>query len=178
MPVGRTALGARIRAGLAPALLRVPADRIANLRVDLQDLLGRRGREATLRVNDARDDQARLALIARLLAALSERAQPDRIALAAMALLDAEPELQVPEAAARFGLGVRQLRRRIGATFGFAPATVRRIHRLQRFLALGRACPARSIAALAQDAGYHDHQHLVRDARAIGRASPSALLQR
>jgi len=74
----------------------------------------------------------------------------------------------------------RQLLRRCTVAFGYGPATLRRILRLQRFLALAGEThtdgPERGIATLAAKAGYADQQHLSRDARAIARATPSELL--
>ena len=62
--------------------------------------------------------------------------------------------------------------------YGFAPTTLARIIRLQRFLRVGRARPGASIAELAAEAGYYDHPHLCREARAIALLSPSEVLER
>ena len=60
----------------------------------------------------------------------------------------------------------------------YGPATLRRILRLQRFLALaGGTRPDRGLAELAQQAGYADQQHLARDAKAIAHATPSQLVR-
>ena len=74
-------------------------------------------------------------------------------------------------------LSERQLLRRCTIAFGYGPATLRRILRLQRFLSLaGESRPDRGLADLAQEAGYADQQHLARDAKAIARATPSQLV--
>jgi transcriptional regulator GlxA family with amidase domain len=83
----------------------------------------------------------------------------------------------VSELAAATGLSERQLERRCLAAFGYGPATLRRILRLQRVLGLARHSSApRSLARLAAHAGYADQQHLARDCRHIARTTPNALL--
>ena len=74
-------------------------------------------------------------------------------------------------------LSERQLLRRCTVAFGYGPATLRRILRLQRFLALaGDPHTGSNLADLAHEAGYADQQHLSRDTKAIARATPSELV--
>lgn len=178
LPPGEIASGIRLKAGLAPALLRVPANEMANQRIDLADLLGRAASPVVDGLHAARRDAERVRMLTRLVGGLCDDAAPDRLAMAGMRLLDARPALSVAAAAGTVGLSERQFRRRVLHSFGFAPAVVRRVHRLHRFLDLGRSHPDSSISALAHAVGFHDHQHLVRDARAIGRGTPSELLGR
>jgi AraC-like DNA-binding protein len=71
----------------------------------------------------------------------------------------------VAAAAARSGLGERQLRRRCEAAFGYGPKTLARVLRLQRALELARrGVPFASVAA---EAGYADQPHLAREVRAL-----------
>ncbi|GAA0365093.1 helix-turn-helix domain-containing protein [Actinoallomurus spadix] len=79
------------------------------------------------------------------------------------------------------GLSERQLRRLILARTGLEPRTLRRVARLQRFLALSDRAgtlpgPERSLAGLAAAAGYADQAHLSREVRALAGLTPSGLL--
>jgi AraC-like DNA-binding protein len=76
--------------------------------------------------------------------------------------------------AADLGLSTRQLHRRTTEVFGYGPAVLARILRLQRFLHL-RATTPRTLAELAAVAGYADQAHLARECRDLVGRPPSAL---
>ncbi|SFM57772.1 helix-turn-helix domain-containing protein [Rugamonas rubra] len=85
--------------------------------------------------------------------------------------------LPVVEIASWFGLGERQLERRVLQTFGLSLRDVRRVSRfgfaLRRLLRQGAAG---GLAALAHDAGYFDQPHMVRDFRELAGLAPAQLL--
>ena len=67
----------------------------------------------------------------------------------------------------------RQLHRRCLSSFGYSVSTLSRIVRFHRFWSIAElAAPGTPLAAVAHDAGYSDHAHLVRD---CGRAFRRAL---
>jgi methylphosphotriester-DNA--protein-cysteine methyltransferase len=72
----------------------------------------------------------------------------------------------------------RQLRRRCIAAIGFAPKTVHRMIRFQRFLALAhaRGLGSAGVADLAADAGFADQPHLSRESLRLSGKPPRALL--
>jgi len=74
------------------------------------------------------------------------------------------------------GLSVRRVERLFADDIGLSPKQIHRIHRLQRALALRRVQPNLTWAAIAARVGYHDHAHLVHDARDIAGAPPSDIL--
>jgi AraC-like DNA-binding protein len=73
-------------------------------------------------------------------------------------------------------LGDRQLRRRVEERFGYGPAILRRVLRLQRMLALA-ARHRGSLADLALAAGYADQAHMTRECRRLTGLSPVRLLE-
>ena len=74
-------------------------------------------------------------------------------------------------------MSVRSLRRLSLRQFGYGTATLARILRFQRFLAVASMTPRpESLAMFAALAGYVDHAHLARDCRAITSLSPTAFL--
>jgi AraC-like DNA-binding protein len=76
------------------------------------------------------------------------------------------------------GLSQRQLHRRCTAAFGYGPAVLARMLRLQRALRLARSHqgPLR-LAGLGAAAGYFDQQHLAHEVRAIMGTTPTRLLR-
>ncbi len=108
-----------------------------------------------------------------LVAAATPRTTDERMLTEGLTATHVPP---VTELAARLAMSVRQLHRVGVAAYGFAPTTLARIVRLQRFLRLGKARGELSIADLAARAGYYDHSHLCREARTIARMSPTEVL--
>jgi AraC-like DNA-binding protein len=167
--------GIRFHPGTAPALLRVPAHTLRNLRVDLADLgllPAPAARRLTERIDAATDPAAALEDLALRLAADAE--PPDPLLHAVVSALSTGRSVTVT--ADTVGLGARQLHRRSLDAFGYGPKTLARILRLQRALALARA--GTPLAATAARAGYADQAHFTREVRTFTGASPTDLLGR
>ena len=105
---------------------------------------------------------------------LSKSPEADPVADQVARLLGRDVTTSVAELATTTELSERQLHRRCLRAFGYGPATLRRILRLQRFIRLAKhpAAP-RSLAVLAALAGYADQQHLARDCRSIVCTTPT-----
>jgi len=139
------AFGVRFRPGAAPHLLRTPASEMVDMHVPL----------------DAIDPR----LAARI---------DGRLGAAAVARLD-RSGATVAEAAAHGNVSERELQRRFVQDVGYAPKTLQRVLRFQRFMAqLGR--PRVELAGAAAAAGYADQSHLSREARRLSGLSPRQLL--
>ena len=76
------------------------------------------------------------------------------------------------------GVGERQLRRRTIAAVGYAPKTLQRVLRFQRFLRMARSHCALGLAELAAANGFADQAHLTRECAALGGLPPRPLLGR
>ena len=170
------AVGVRFRPGRGGAPLRLDVGELTDRRVPAEDAFGARfARRLAERLGDAGDPAGRLAVLAGVVRGwLAEAAEPDPVAATVAGLLTADPGTSVAELAAATGRGGRQLHRRCVAAFGYGPATLRRILRLQRFLALSRRTDA-GLATLAALAGYTDQPHLSRDCRTIAGVTPAVL---
>ena len=181
---GPEAVGVRFRPGHATPVLGTAMDEIRDQRVLVEDLLGADGRRLVEELGDLPEGtrpERRIAVVEehiRRWVADGGDVDPavDRVA----ASLGDDPTQRVQSLRRDLDLSERQLLRRCTVAFGYGPATLRRILRLQRFLELagethtdGRVP---SIAELAHEAGYADQQHLARDTRAIARATPSDLV--
>ena len=175
------AVGVRFRPGHAAPVLGTAMDEIRDQRVLVEDLLGADGRrlvEELAELPDGTAAERRVAVIEdhiRRWVAEGSLVDP-AVDHVATALAD-DPARRVDGLGRELDLSERQLLRRCTIAFGYGPATLRRILRLQRFLALaGGSHTGRNLADLAHEAGYADQQHLARDARAIARATPSELV--
>jgi AraC-like DNA-binding protein len=169
------AIGATFHPGAAPYLLRTPASELVDRRVHvdaIDPVLARRVDDALQAAPDPR--AAVLALARRLERHLSGvPGAPDPAVRRAVALLDGDARATVGAVAARTALSERELQRRFVHDVGYAPKTLQRVLRLQRFLAVRTVGDLASAAALA---GYADQSHLSREARRLTGLTPSALL--
>jgi AraC-like DNA-binding protein len=173
---GQGRCGVRFRIGSAGAALGLPADELLDRGVALEELWGRPGRRLEARVAAAPTTDAALAV---LLRGVADRLPPpgggDPLVRAAVVAL-LRDGASTREAARAVALGERQLRRRFERAIGYGPATLVRIQRFQRFLALAERQPGAPLSRLAADAGYADQAHLSRECRRLSGLSPAGLL--
>jgi AraC-like DNA-binding protein len=74
------------------------------------------------------------------------------------------------------GLSPRQCERRFAAEIGMSPKLYDRIVRYQLALDLKLCAPHRTWISIAQQAGYHDQMHMIKDFRRLSGATPARLL--
>ena len=87
--------------------------------------------------------------------------------------------LPTEEIATRFGISVRQLERRVLASYGQSMRDSRRMMRYIRALSRMISAPLRhgGLTRLAVDCGYHDQAHMVRDFVQYTGLAPKALME-
>lgn len=175
LPPGTESVGVRFRPGTASHLLRTSAAEVRNIRVSLGDVLGSaRERLLTDRLDNA--VTGRIAVLEDAVRGwLDQRADPDPWA-ADIGRALARHSWNVGTLADAASMTERQLQRRCNDAFGYGPATLRGILRLQRFMALARNTAHTGLADLAHTAGYSDQAHLTRECRRISSMTPTALL--
>lgn len=174
--------GLRFRPGRAAPVLRLPLSELRDRRVALVDLLPRpvvERAEQRLHALPATRRSDALVELTRLLSAGSDARHGSRVSMAGpppavQGLIERSDGLA--PLADRLGVTPRQLHRRSLEAFGYGPAVLRRILRVQRFLALHKAHPALRLAELAAGAGYADQAHLSRDVRLLCGLTPRGLL--
>jgi transcriptional regulator GlxA family with amidase domain len=140
----------------------------------------RRAREFAEQVSDSADDGLRAAAFenaARTMVA--QGCDPDPVAREVSASMRSARMTSARDLARTVGLSERQLHRRCSSAFGYGPAFLLRINRLQRFLRLVRisAGPSR-LADLAVAAGYADQPHLSREVRSLMGTTAAELVRR
>ena len=169
-PAGAVLVGARFRPGAGGAALGVPLSDLLDQRVDAADLPAVPGG----RLPGSLDPAEALRRVALIAASMVAERPPDPLVLGAARLLG-RPGARADEAAARLGIGERQLRRRCQAAVGYGPRMLARVLRFRRFLARIDAPGPVDLAAIAAETGYADQAHLTRESTRLAGLPPAAL---
>ena len=160
------------------ACLGVPAGELSSRSVALDAILPRaRVAEVHERLVAAPDARARVAVVERFLAQLPYAA--DALVTRAVTLLTAVgdgDDANVAAVARTLDVSERQLERRFRARVGVTPKRFATLRRFERAVAL--AAEARSLTAVAVDAGYYDQSHFIRDFRRFAGGKPGDVLAR
>jgi AraC-like DNA-binding protein len=158
------ATGLRFRPGVLPRLLGVPAVELRNIRVPLDELL--------------RD--AKLGSLTEVAGHLLSReptkeTSPWPLPQLAAVTMRLGSGAAVSEVAYEIGWSTRNLQRQCAKVYGYGPATLRRVLRFRRAVAMLRA--EISIADTAANAGYADQPHLHRDVREFAGLPVAAVIR-
>lgn len=179
LPAGAAVIGFRFQPAAAAAWLGVAATELLGQRLEIETVLGRRGRQLGASIRHQAESADLIAALEGAIAGHAARQTADRTMQAAYRLIDAGPPEGVPLIpwlARALALSERTLRRRFDESFGYGPKTLDRILRYQRFRRLSQGSGA-STAALAVEAGYADQAHLVRETRRLTGSTPARLEQ-
>jgi AraC-like DNA-binding protein len=170
-PAGTGAAGVRLRVGATAAVFGVPANELLEENLDIVEIWPE-ARFLAERCAEAGSAEGVLrALVDGLTPRVDRAAAVDPVVGGAIRVFAApRPRVERRD----LGLSPRQLRRRFEAEIGYAPKTLVRVLRLQRFLAA--AGSGRTLAEVAHEVGYTDHAHLTRDCRLLTGSTPSELL--
>lgn len=175
-PAGASISGLRFAPGAAAHWLGVPMSELVGRQVPLADFWGRRARDLTGRMGEARSAGERLMAMQSSLATLAPGIAPRAPDMAFVFDRLSRGPVSIETLADRLDVSERTLRRRSREAFGYGPKTLERILRFQRFLRLARAGPKTSLAALGQAAGYADQAHLGREVMDLARQTPARVV--
>lgn len=177
LPESTRAVGVRVRPGVAQELFKTDMTRLRDRRVPLADLVGDRSTAVLRSRLDAQpSDRARAEHLVGAVTDWLHRADSDDRLPGGVASCLGRASWNVSELAAATSLTSRQFQRRCLAAFGYGPATLRAILRLQRFMAFARRAPGSTLTELAHASGFSDQAHLNRESRRISGLTPTALL--
>lgn len=155
-------------------LLGTPMDRLVDQVIPLDAALGPQARDLGVKLCEAKDREARVALLdaalARRLATTAPLAPQQRHALH---LLRTRPGRDISDIAREIGWSGKHLASRVKDAVGIGPRCFRRLLRFQTLTAMiGRHAGAPDWAGLALDAGYCDQPHMVREFREFSGMTP------
>lgn len=179
-PSGTTAVGVGFRPGIGPPVFHLAASEIRDARIRLEELWGERdARELAERIAHQPGDRGRTLVLEGAVRRLVANARPvDGLALEVAARLNRPRPPSMRDLTRSTGLSERQIHRRCTAAFGYGPAVLVRLLRVQRFLQLARCRrPPLQLADLSAAAGYSDQQHLTHEVRRIFGTTPTTLVR-
>jgi AraC-like DNA-binding protein len=165
-PPGQVLVGVRFRPGAWRPLFNIPAERLTDRIVPLEDLWGKRARPLREHLSDART----LDQFARILSPQPPEPLP---VLRAIAWMEHRRGCVSMDHLARLcGMSPRQLRRSFIEQTGMGPKFLARVLRFRH--AAARAPYANGdFAGLAVECGYYDQAHLIRDFREFAGKTPA-----
>jgi AraC-like DNA-binding protein len=168
------AFGASFHPGAAAPLLRTPAAAFVDDHVALDAVDPGLAARLDERLGEAPDRRAAVAAFAdELTRKLAGAEAPDPIVRGAVGVLD-HAGATVADASERVSVSERELERRFADHVGYAPKTLQRVLRFDRFLKR-IADPAVGLAGAAALAGYADQAHLSRETRRLADLTPRQL---
>jgi AraC-like DNA-binding protein len=155
-------------------LLGIPMDRLVDRVVPLDDVLGRESRDLGAKLCEAKDRDARVALLdAALGRRLAHAAPLPSQQLHGLHLLRTRPNCDISEIATDIGWSRKHLASRVKDAIGIGPRCFRRLLRFQNLTGMiGRHAAAPDWARLALDGGYCDQPHMIREFREFSGITP------
>lgn len=154
-------------------LVGVPMNELLNRVIPLDALLGRQATSFCHSLVEARDLGDRVALLdAALARRFATAAALPRALIYALALLRDRPQLDISEVARAVGWSRKHLANLMHDAVGIGPRSWRRLIRFERLTKQLAALQAPEWSALAQDTGYCDQSHMIRDFREFAGLTP------
>lgn len=184
LPPGSEAVGVRFLPGLVGVVLDTDVSALAHRRVTLSSIVGDTpSAELISELDASTSTNDRIQVLEGFIRAHIYAGAPchDSFVDQVLEHVTVSRVPDIGELASSLAMTTRQLHRRSLLRFGYGVATLARLLRFQRFLALSQAPAhargtATTLASLAATAGYSDHAHLIRDCRAITGMAPGKFL--
>ena len=175
LPPGRLLVGARFHPGMWTAHLGIPAGRITDETLPLDDLWGARARTLRDRLGEARSAEQGIAALEQSLPpnslSANRETSPFHRALAWMA--KRHGCVSIDGLADQSGMSGRQFRRVCREQTGLTPKFLARVLRFRHAMAQVRAHPC-AFAHRALDCGYYDQAHFINEFRELSGRTPAA----
>jgi AraC-like DNA-binding protein len=164
----------------AHLVLGVPMNSLANRVVELDDILGVASRRLIERLGNALSWGARFDILDAFLTDRLLKARPvsEGIVWAWQTLNMTAGQIPISRLADQVGCSRKHLIALFHAQVGLPPKMLARILRFQRVLEQLKADNGLRWVEIAQDCGYYDQAHLIRDFRAFAGSSPTEFLGR
>jgi AraC-like DNA-binding protein len=173
-------LGVRFQALGAWRVLGIPQHLLAEQVLDLDDLLGDAIHALRQRFLECDDVAARIAMFEDWLLSRAAAREDAHVAVrwAMRRLQDTQGRIEVQALADELGYSRRHLAQLFQREAGLAPKAMARILRFSHALAALRATDAPEWDRIAQDCGYYDQSHLIRDFQSFAGHAPAEFLRR
>ncbi len=172
-------VGVRFKPGKAAPFLRFPPEELTNHVIECDGSLGRFTRELRERLLAAASLRERISILEQM---LLQRLDPDWAPdpVVSFALRELGRGTSPPSVASlsrQAGLSHKQLISRFRREVGLTPKLLAQIARFQSIIQAVRGSAAASWADVAQQCGYHDQAHLIREFRRFSGTTPGQYLK-
>lgn len=157
--------GVYVYPSLFPVLSSLPSYEANRRILTFEEILGRTGVLWEERVCSAEDDLERIRIVTEFIRrAVSEKEtlKTLRMGAAARTVSDRSGNLPIDDLVSGFSRSSRQFERDFKEIVGFSPKFYSRLARFQSVLELGNR---RTLTELAQNSGYYDQSHFIREFR-------------
>lgn len=173
-------LSITLNPGATLGLFGIPANELAGLTVQWDDLVTKAHRDVPEQLVAATDDATRVQYVLQSLQAIQRPPDSSRQLLeyAANRLGPKTGDVSVRKLAAELNLSERRVQQLFASHIGLAPNVWRRLQRLHGTLRLLRTAETHQWSEVALRAGYYDQSHLINEFRALCGLTPKQLLQR
>lgn len=159
-------------------IFHVPMGELADRAYDARALIGPAVSQLEEALAEVAGFQDRVRIATRFLLRSVGPAPVDAVGRVANLLRCGDSAPRVDDAAMRVGLSVRQFERRFVETVGLPPKLYTQVVRFQAVLAAKLTVPARLWTEIAQEFGYYDQMHMVRNFKRFSGESPTDFLTR
>jgi AraC-like DNA-binding protein len=157
-----------------------PMDALANRVFALEDVLGADASRLTEQLHEARDWDARFALLDAVIGARLDAARPasPAVAWAWRQLEETRGQIAIGALAQEIGWSRKHLVAQFRAQIGLPPKVMARVLRFRAAVARLEQADEDGMAAIAADCGYFDQAHFINDFRRFAGIAPSEYLRR
>jgi AraC-like DNA-binding protein len=158
-------------------LFRLPLGSFVNHDYDGYAVLGEEGHQLWHRMAETPHFAERVTLAESYLLRKVLNAQPNTSVMsAARYMFRARGARRLEDVAGKLSLGPRQFERNFLREIGLSPKLYSRVARFQAVLDTRMRCPDTCWASLANQFGYHDQMHMIKDFQKLSGLSPERLL--
>lgn len=165
-------LGVALRPGGMWRLFGISTDELTDQHASLDAILGSTARRWTERLCEMDDHTQRLRLLDAEFSRMKPRAMHPAVSWAAGQFIQYPDSLRIGPLAEEAGMSTRRLNELFRREIGIAPKAFARIRRFQSTLQRLRQPRATRISLLAQELGYADQAHLIREFKELSGFTP------
>jgi AraC-like DNA-binding protein len=159
-------------------LLKTPIHVLTNRFMDATAVADSSLRELWNRLGEASLFESRVLIVEEYLLDRVPRVVPrSEITASADFIFKERGAVGIAALAGTHSLGLRQFERRFEREMGLSPKSFARIARFQFALDAKLVSPQRTWLNIAHSFGYHDQMHMIHDFEALGRATPTHLIE-
>jgi len=166
----------RLRAGALACLTGDPVENLIDRVVEIDDLLGRIGRQLSSVLNDSSDLTARAARAEHVLRRQPIHHTDPRIMAAVQRLYRHPASTCLSDLAQALGISTRHLRRGFSAAAGVSPKEFQRLARFQRVIRTMLLDAPSTTVPVALAAGYYDQSHFIKEFHRLAGESPVRMM--